>query len=90
MPAKFIPPKDPNERRLEQIQTALEEVLRPYVFGRGKAKDERLKEAVSQSISAIRPLLKLAKDPSQGATVMTEAASHQRKDGGYTKGPKNL
>jgi hypothetical protein len=83
MPAKIIPPRDPNEQRLEQIKATLAEVLRPYVTGRKK--DEKLVEAVNKSISAIRPLLKLAPTPYQGATVMTEAASSNKK-----KGPKNL
>lgn len=86
--AHFIPPRDPNEQRLEQIKTTLADVLRPYITGRKK--DEKLIEAVDKSISAIRPLLKLAPEPHQGATVMTEAAAHQLKDGTYLKGPKNL
>lgn len=85
MPVKYIPPKDPNEKRLQQIQSALTEVLRSYIL-----EDTKLQEAVTQSIATMRPLLKLARDANQGATVMTEAASHQLKDGGYTKGPKNL
>ncbi|TFH22181.1 hypothetical protein E4G67_04725 [Candidatus Bathyarchaeota archaeon] len=87
MSASFIPPKDPNEDRLNRIKTTLSEVLRPYITG--KNKDEKLVEVVDKSISAIRPLLKLLKDPTQGATVMTEGASRNA-HGFIAKGPTNL
>lgn len=87
MSAHFIPPKDPNEKRLEQIENALTEVLRPYIKGRGAPKEERIKAAVTDSIKAIRPLLKLVKSGEHGATVMTEAASMNATG---KKGPKNL
>lgn len=90
MSVNFIPPKDPNEKRLEQIQNALEEVLRPYIKGRGNPKEERIKAAVAESIRAIRPLLKLARPTQHGATVMTEAAAAKNEAGNFTKGPKNL
>lgn len=85
MSAHFVPAKDPNAQRLEQIENSLKEVLRPYIIGKGKEK--RLEQAVQDSIVAIRPLLKLSSGQKHGATVMTEAASLNITG---KKGPKNL
>jgi len=87
MTVKFIPPRDPNELRLKQIEDAITQVLNNHIHGRGR--DTKIKLAVSDVILALRPLLKIAPAPSKGATVMTESAS-RNEGGGFTKGPQSL
>jgi hypothetical protein len=87
MTVHHIPPRDPNEDRLKRIRASLTEVLRPYITG--KKKDDKLEEAVTKAIGAIRSQLKL-KNPRHGATVMTEAASNKDQSGNFRKGPNNL
>ena len=84
----FVPPKGEEGVRLAQVENLLREALRPFITGRGKEK--RLEEAIEGSIKALRPMLKLPKQPDLGATVMTEAAAARNKAGNFTKGPKNL
>ena len=82
MTTSHIPPRDPNEDRIDRIKDSLTEVLRPYITGRNK--EGKLAEAVTKSIAAIRSQLKLQK-VHQGATVMTEGASNRTTDGNFTK-----
>ena len=84
----FVPPKGEEGVRLAQVENLLREALRQYVTGKGKEK--KLEAAVSDSIKAIKPLLKLPKKGDLGATVMTEAAAARNKAGNFTRGPKNL
>ena len=82
MTTKFIPPRDPNEVRMGQIKAAISNVLDAHISGRGK--ETKIEKATDDIVTALRPLLKLAKKPDKGATVMTEAGSMGR------KGPDNL
>lgn len=84
MGAHWIPPRDPNEVRLEQIRGVITEVLQSHISGRGK--ETKIKKASDDIITVLRPLLKLASEPTKGATVMTEAASMRN----AKKGPSNL
>jgi len=86
MTVKYIPPRDPNEGRVERIQDAIIGVLNSHISGRGK--ETKIKRAADDIINVLRPLLKLSSSPSKGATVMTEAAT--KIEGGYRKGPSNL
>jgi len=82
MSAHFIPPKDPNEARLEQIKKAITQVLDSHISGRGK--ETKIAKAADDLILTLEPLLKLAPKASKGATIMTEAGSVGK------KGPSNL
>jgi hypothetical protein len=82
MSVHYIPPRDPNEVRVTQIQDAITEVLNSHISGRGK--ETKIKRATADIITALKPLLKLAPKASKGATVATEASSAGR------KGPNNL
>ena len=77
MSTHFIPPRDPNEVRMAQIQDAIGLVLTNHISGRGK--ETKIKRATDDIILALRPLLKLAPKPDKGATIMTEASSMGRK-----------
>lgn len=82
MSAHFIPPRDPNEVRLDQIKKSITQVLNGHISGRGK--ETKIAKAAEDLILALGPLLKLAPKASKGATVMTEAGSVGK------KGPSNL
>ncbi len=77
MTVTHIPPRDPNETRMKQIQDAIKQVLDSHISGRGK--ETKIKRATDDIITVLRPLLKLAPPPSKGATMMTEAGSMGRK-----------
>lgn len=77
MSVHYVPPRDPNEARLEQIREAISTVLQSHISGRGK--DTKIKKAADDIIVALKPLLKLPAKPDKGATVMTEASSLGRK-----------
>lgn len=77
MTVKHVPPKDPNEVRLNQIKDLLRGVLSTHIFGRGK--DKKIDQCADECVAALGPLLKLAPKPTKGATVMNEAATLGRK-----------
>ena len=90
MTAKFVPARDPNKARMEQIETSIVQVLiNGHISGRGK--ETKAAKAAKSIIQALGPLLKLPSKPTKGATVMTTAASHRsEEDGTFRKGPSNL
>ena len=89
MPAKFVPPTDPNaERRRNQALTTIKNVLAGYISGRGK--ETKIERAALEVFNALGSMLKMPAKPDKGATVMTEAASSRNVAGKYTKGPNNL
>jgi len=82
MSTHHIPARDVQIKRLEQIQRALTETLRPF------CKAGKLNDAVEAVSDKLRHLFKLPENPQLGAVVMTEAASMKNDDGRYLKGPK--
>jgi len=90
MTYKFIPARDPNEARLEQVETSIVQVLiNGHISGRGK--ETKAAKAAKEIIQALGPLLKLTPKSTKGATIMTPAASMKNKETGtFRKGPSNL
>lgn len=77
MGVHYIPPADKNEARLDQIRTLLHGTLEQYITGKGRKK--RIESAVDDVIRNLKPMLKLAKPPDLGATIMTESAATRNK-----------
>jgi hypothetical protein len=90
MSTHYVPPRDPNKVRLEQIETAIVQVLiNGHISGRGK--ETKAAKAAAEIITVLGPLLKLAPKADKGATVMTPAASMRNEETGtFRKGPSNL